>query len=97
MKCTSRGKSGEVKNEYLLRKRLHASWVPGPTKKKKTKRNYDKQLKIHPEDQTSEEGVEGEEGEGASAGVFGSPEYSTERDSSASSSLGMSKLKSKSG
>ena len=76
MKCTSRGKSGEVKNEYLLRKRLHTSWVPGPRKKnkKKTKRNYDKQLKICVEDQTSEEGVEGEEREGASAGVFGSPE-----------------------
>ena len=24
-------------NEYLLRKRLHKSWVPGPTKNKKKK------------------------------------------------------------
>ena len=54
-----------------------------------------KQAKLHKEDQTSEEGVGGEEGERALAGVFGSPEQSAEKDSSASSSLGISKLRSK--
>ena len=98
-KCTSRGKNGKVKNEHLLRKRLHASWVIGPTKKKgKNKIKFDAmQVKMCAGDQASEGGVEGEEGEGASAGVFDSPEYSAERDSSASSSLGMSKLKSRPG
>ena len=48
-------------------------------------------------DQASEEGAEGEEGEGPSVGVFGSPEYSAERHFSASSTLGMSKLKSRPG
>ena len=43
------------------------------------------------------EGAEDEEGEWASAGVPGSPELSANRDSSASSSLGMSKLKSRLG
>ena len=42
-------------------------------------------------------GAEGEEGERASAGVFGSPEHSIENDSSAFSSLGISKLRSKIG
>ena len=42
-------------------------------------------------------GAEGEEGKRASAGVFGSPEQSTEKDSSTSSSLGISKLRSKPG
>ena len=88
-KSASRGESGEIKNEYSLRKKLHMSWVPSPTKKKK------KQAKICAGDQTSEEGAAGEEGEWASAGVSGSPEKSAERDSSASSSLGMSKLRSR--
>ena len=35
-KSISRGESGEIKNEYSLRKRLHMSWVPSPKKKKKT-------------------------------------------------------------
>ena len=52
------------------------------------------QVKMCLRDQASEGGAEGEEGEGASTGVFGSPEYSAERDSS---SLGMSKLKSRPG
>ena len=36
-KSTSRGESGEIKNEYSLRKRLHMSRVPSPKKKKKKK------------------------------------------------------------
>ena len=85
----SRGESGEIKTEYSLRKMLHMSWVPSPQKKKKN----NKQAKICAGDQTSDEGEKGEEGEWASTGVFGSPEQSAERDSSASSSLGMSKLR----
>ena len=42
-------------------------------------------------------GAEGEEGERASAVVAGSPEKPTEKDSSTSSSLGISKLRSKPG
>ena len=42
-------------------------------------------------------GAGGEEGERASAGVAGSLEQSAEKDSSASSSLGISKLRSKLG
>ena len=61
----------------------------------KKKKNNNKQAKICAGDQTSKEGVEGKEGEWALAGVSGSPEWSAERDSSASSLLGMSKLKSK--
>ena len=72
------------------------SWVPSPIQKKK-KKNNNKQTKICAGDQTSEEGAEGEEGEWASTGVSGSPEWSAERDSSASSSLRMSKLKSRPG
>ena len=34
-KSTSRGESGEIKNKYSLRKRLHMSEVPSPKKKKK--------------------------------------------------------------
>ena len=48
-------------------------------------------------DQALEGGVEGEEGEWASVGVSGSPEYPAEKDSSASSLLGMSRLKSRPG
>ena len=71
-KSTSRGESNEIKNGYSLKKRLHMSWVPSPTKKKKKKNK--KQPKICAEDQTSEEGAEGEEGEWASTGVSSSPE-----------------------
>ena len=70
-KNASRGESGERKNEYSLRKKLHMSWVPSPTKKKK---NNKKQAKICAGDQASEEGAEGEEREWASTGVSGSPE-----------------------
>ena len=66
-------------------------------KKKKKNNNNNKQAKICAGDHTSEEGAEGEEGEWASTRVSGSPEWSAERDSSASSSLGMSKLKSRPG
>ena len=68
-KCTSRGKSGEIKNEYSLRKRLHMSWVPSSTKK-----DDNKQAKIYAGNQASEEGAEGEEGEWTSTGASGSPE-----------------------
>ena len=51
-KCTSKGESGEIKNEYSLRKRLHMSWVPSPKKK-----NDDKQAKIYARNQTSKEGA----------------------------------------
>ena len=72
-KSTSRSKSNEIKNGYSLKKRIHMSWVPRPTKKKKKKNNNNKkQPKICTEDQTSEEGAEGEEGEWASAGVSSS-------------------------
>ena len=37
-KRTSKGESGEIINEYSLRKRLHMSWVPSPAKKKKKER-----------------------------------------------------------
>ena len=67
-KSTSRGESGEIKNEYELKKRLHMFGVPSPTKK-----NNKKQAKICAGDQTSEEGEEGEELELASAGVSSSP------------------------
>ena len=70
-KSTSRGESGEIKNEYSLRKRLHMSWVPSPKKKKK---NNNKQAKICAGDQTLGVEAEGEEGDWASAGVSGSPE-----------------------
>ena len=58
-----------------------------------------KQAKFNKEAQTSGSGLgaEGEEGERTSAGVAGSPEQSAEKDSSASSSLGISKLRSKPG
>ena len=55
------------------------------------------QVKMCAGDQAFEGGAEGKEGEGASARVFGSLEYSAERDSSASSTLGMSKLNSRPG
>ena len=56
-----------------------------------------KQAKLYKEAQTSSAGLraEGEEGERASIGVASSPKQSTEKDSSASSSLGISKLRSK--
>ena len=58
-----------------------------------------KKPKLYKEAQTSGAGLgaEGKEGERASAGVADSPEQSTEKDSSASSSLGISKLRSKLG
>ena len=78
-KSTSRGESGEIKNEYSSRKRLHMSWIPSPTKtktKQNKKNNYNnnKQAKICAGDQTLEVGAEGEEGDWASAGVSSSPE-----------------------
>ena len=54
-------------------------------------------LRCTEETQTSGAGPEGEEGEQVSIGVAGSPKQSAEKDSSASSSLGMSKLGSKPG
>ena len=80
---------------YSLRTTSHVSEDQSPPKKKEAKNKKLKQAKLHEGDQASEEGVEGEEGERASTGVFGSPEQSVEKDSSASSSLGISKLRSK--
>ena len=54
-------------------------------KKKKTK------TKLWEGVQMSDEGAVGEEGERASTDVLGSPEQSTEKDPSTSSSLGISK------
>ena len=80
---------------YSLRMTSHVSVVRSPPKKKNKK--IKKQAKLHDGDQMLEEGAGGEEGERASAGVFGSLEQSAEKDSSASSSLGISKLRSKPG
>ena len=80
---------------YSLRTTLYISQVRSPAQKKRKKTN--KQAKIYEGVQTSEKGAEGEEGERASAGVFGSPEQYEEKDSFASSSLGISKLRSKPG
>ena len=58
-----------------------------------------KQAELYKEAQTLGAGLgaEGEEGKQASAEVAGSPEQSTEKDSSVSSLLGISKLRSKPG
>ena len=58
-----------------------------------------KQAELYKEAQTSSAGLgaEGEEGERASARATGSPEKSAEKDSFASSLLGISKLRSKPG
>ena len=76
--------------KYSLRTTSHISGVRSPTKKKQ-------QEKLYKGDQKSgaEVGAECEEGERTSAGMFSSPEQSVEKDSSASSSLGISKLRSK--
>ena len=79
---------------YSLRTTLHISRVQRPTLKKK---QTNKQAKPYERIQTKEEGAEGEEGERVSAGVFGFQEQSTEKDSFASSSLGISKSRSKPG
>ena len=67
-----------VKNEYLLRGRLHMSWVPGPTKniyiKKKSIKVNIRQAKMCTGDQASEGGAEDEEGEWTSAAVPDSQE-----------------------
>ena len=74
-----------------------ATYLMGPNPNMKKKNNNNKKSKICAGDQTSKEGAEGEEGERASTGVSGFPKWYAERDSSASSSLGMSKLKSRPG
>ena len=76
---------------------MHSGFEGRQKKKKKKENKKRKQAKLHEGDQMSEEGVGGEEGERASAGGFGSPEQSVEKDSSTSSSLGISKLRSKLG
>ena len=86
--------------EYSLKNDITCIQGSKPAKKKKKKKRENKkrkQAKLHEGDQTSEEGAGGEEGERASAGVFGSLEQSAEKDSSASSSLGISNLRSKLG
>ena len=56
-KCTSRGKSGEIKNEYSLRKRLHMSWVPSSTKKMTTsKRRYTREIRHQRKEQRVKKG-----------------------------------------
>ena len=65
--------------------------------RQKKKKKKQQQSKLHKGDQTSEEGTRGEEGEWTSAGLSGSPEQSAEKESSSSSSLGISKLRSKLG
>ena len=65
-----------MKNEYLLRGRLHMSWVPGPIKniyKKKSIKVDIRQAKTCKGDQTSEGGADSEEGEWTSASLPGSP------------------------
>ena len=80
--------------EYSLRTTSHVFRVRSQQKLKNKKC---KQAKLHEGDQTSEEGAGGEEGERASAEVPGSPKQSAEKDSSTSSSLRISKLRSKLG
>ena len=66
-----------VKKEYLLRGRLHMSWVLGPTKiiyKKKSIKVDIRQAETCTGDQASEGGAEGEEGEWPSVRVPGFPE-----------------------
>ena len=70
---------------------------PGFEARRKKKKKKEANLYKEVQALGSEVGAEGEEGERASARVFGSPEQSAEKDSSASSSLGMSKLRSKPG
>ena len=85
---------------YSLRTASHISKVRSSMlKKQKQKTKNKKKTKLYKEVQTSSAGVgaEGEEGERASTGVAGSPEQSAKKDSSASSSLGISKLRSKPG
>ena len=75
--------------KYSLRTTSHISRVQSPSTKKKKK----KKAKSYKGVQASgaEVGAKGEEGERTSAGVFGSPKHSAEKDSSASLSLGISK------
>ena len=82
--------------KYSLRTTSHISRVRSLTTKKRKKKQ---QAKLYKGVQASgtKVGAEGEEGERTLAGVLCSPEQSTEKDSSASSSLGISKLRSKPG
>ena len=60
-KCTSKGENGEIKNRCSLRKRLHMSWVPSPTKKKKTttrKRRYTREIRHQMNEQRMKKGSE---------------------------------------
>ena len=82
--------------KYQSPKRQYICLGSGTQGKKKKKKKKEKAT-LYKEAQASGAGLgaEGEEGEWTSAGVVGSPEQSAEKDSSASSSLGMSKLRSK--
>ena len=73
-------KHNEIQNGIFIDKNVAYILGSKPSVKRK-------QAELDKEVQASEEG------ERASGGVFGSPEQSAERDPSASSSLGMSKLK----
>ena len=55
-KSTSRGESGEIKNEYSLRKRLRMSGVPSP-KTKKSKRRYVRKVRHQRKEQRGKKGV----------------------------------------
>ena len=92
-------KRGEgIENGIFIENNITGIQVWKPTKKKKNRKENkkkSKQAKLHEGDQMPKEGAGGEEGERASAGVSGSPEQSAKKDSSASSSLGISKLRSK--
>ena len=90
-----RGKSKEIENWVSIEFQSQQQHYIHPGFKAQGKRK--KQANLHKEAQSSSAGlvVEGEEGERASTETDGSSEQSTEKDSSASSSLGISKLRSK--
>ena len=83
-KRRNKGKNNEVKSGVFIDSNV--TYIPGS--KPDLKR---KQEKLYKGVQT----LKGEERERASAEVFGSPEQSAEKDPSASSSLGISMLRSK--
>ena len=67
-------KRGEgIENGVLIENDITCIQGSKPAKKKTKKNKKHKQVKLHEGDHTSEEGAGGEEGERASAGVFGSP------------------------
>ena len=57
-KNTSKGESDEIKNGYSLKRRLHMSWVPSPTKKTTTRSNqkYVREIKHQRKEQKVKKG-----------------------------------------